>query len=245
MDHIGISKGHTYPVGGLHRYFEGSHVPGCRGVSNTPTRWPRKERKQDSFLKGSTYPVGELHRYFEESHIPDCRGVSHTPHKRPRRGRKRGGFSKGRTYPAVGTYCIRPTIRHRRWRIQIHFLNPRTYPVVGIASVFRRVTRIRLGVLHQYFEESYVSGCRGVCNTPHHTPPTVANTGPFFDPPHVPGRGIASVFQRIARTQSGDHIGISKNRTYPVGGSHRYFEESHVPGRGIASVFRSITRTRS
>ena len=64
-------------------------------------------------------------------------------------------ISKDRTYPVVGTYCIRPTIRHRRWRIQIHFLNPRTYPV---------------GELHRYFEGSHVPDCRGVLHTPHRRP---------------------------------------------------------------------------
>ena len=102
-------KSCTYPVRELHRYFEGSHVPDCRGVSNTPTKRHRWWRIQIRFLNPRTYPVGGSHRYFEGSHVPDCRGVCNTPHKRPRRERKRGSFLKGRTYPVVGAYRIRPT----------------------------------------------------------------------------------------------------------------------------------------
>ena len=42
-------KDRTYPVWALHQYFEASHVPGCRGVSNMPHKRPRRGRKQDIF----------------------------------------------------------------------------------------------------------------------------------------------------------------------------------------------------
>ena len=167
-----FSKGRTYPVGELHQYFEESHVPGrrgvlntphptapkgtktgwffegqhvssCRGVLNTPTPRPQRGRKRDSFLKDYTYPVGESHQYFVASHVPGCRGVLHTPHHTPS---------------------------------TVAYIDP-------------------------LFELSHVPGYRGVSNTPHQKPPTVAYTDPFFEPLHVPGRGIASVFRRIARSR--------------------------------------------
>ena len=125
----------TYPVRGSHRYFEESHVPDCRGVSNTPHPAAPKGMKTGWF--------------FEGPHVPDCRDVLHTPHRRPRRGRKRDSFSKNHAYPVGALHQYfegshvssrrgvlnTPTKRHRRWRIQIHFLNPHTYPVVGVYAI--------------------------------------------------------------------------------------------------------------
>ena len=131
-------KGNTCLVEVLHQYFEGSHVPDCRGVFDTPHRRPRRIRKRDIFLKGNMCLVEVLHRYFEGAHVFSCRGVLYTPHHTPptvaytdpffepshvpswriasvfrsitrTRLGNRIGISKNRTYPIIGAYRIRPT----------------------------------------------------------------------------------------------------------------------------------------
>ena len=115
----GFSKDNTYPVGELHLYFEGSHVPSRRGVLHTPTPRPRRGRKQDRFLKGHTYPVRKLHRYFEESHVPGRRGVSNTLTPRPRKGRRRDIFCN-RWWCLVGRMQYVPTLSADKDSINRH-----------------------------------------------------------------------------------------------------------------------------
>ena len=169
---IGISKDRTYPVGGSHRYFEESHVPSRRGVLNTPHSAGSKRTNTDLFFEPSYvlgWKIASVFRRIACTRLGNCIGIS-----------------KDHTYSVVGAYRIRPTIRHRRWRIQIYFLNPHTYSV---------------GELHRYFEGSHVPGCRGVLHTPHTAGSKRTETGQFFEGPHVPSWRIASVFRRIARTQ--------------------------------------------
>ena len=162
----------TYPVGKLHRYFEGSYVPGRRGVSHTPHPAAPKRMKTGWF--------------FEGPHVPDCRDVLHTPHRRPRRGRKRDSFSKNHAYP-VGA-------------LHQYFEGSHVPSCRGVSNTPHQ-TPLTVAYTDPFFEPSHVPGCRGVSNTPHHTPLTVAYTDPFFEPSHIPSWRIASVFRRITRAQ--------------------------------------------
>ena len=171
-------------------------------------------------MKGSTYLVEELHRYFEASHIPGWgiasvfRRIAHTQLENCI------GISKDRTYPIVGAYRIRPTKRHRQWRIQIYFLNPRTYPVGGS---------------HRYFEESYVPDCRGVLHTPHRRPRRrrkrdsflkgrtylVGGSHRYFEESHVPGcRGVSNMPHK--RPRRGRKQDIFHHRWWRLVGRMQY-----------------------
>ena len=141
-------KEHKYPVRKWYRYFEGLHVPGRRGVSNTPHRRPRRGRKRDCFSKSRTYSVRKLHRYFEGSHVPGRRGVSNTPTPRPRRGRKRDSF-RNRWWYLVGRMQYVPTLSADKDSINRHAFATSNRQSQGLR--FRRTyflkTRVRITFL--------------------------------------------------------------------------------------------------
>ena len=140
--------------------------------------------------------VAKTDLFFKLSHIPN-RGIVSVFRRiaRTRLG-DRIGISKDHTYPVEKLHQYfkgahvsscrgvlhTPTPKPQRGRKRDIFSKDNTYPV---------------GELHWYFEGSHVSDSRGVSHTPRQTPPTVAYTDPFFEPSHVPGWGIASVFRRI------------------------------------------------